>query len=128
MTRLVLIDTKNCIRGDTATLAAHSLEWAYASACGNGNVAELATVAARILDAKLGENSRAYSFSTFATKGNSDGYFVFECDLVADRAPPPLAEDAGAEAIAAVMTSCFYVGYVQRERLTMGPSALAGSS
>jgi hypothetical protein len=115
VTRLVLVDRQNRIRGDTAALISNSFAWAYASTCAHDDVANLATTAARILDANLGQIGRDYRFSTFATKGNLDGYFVFECDRAADRVPPTLA-DAGPEAITAVMTSCFYVGYVDRDR------------
>lgn len=89
VTHLVLVDKKNCVRGDTATLAAHSFAWAYASACaGKDDVPGLATVAARLLDAKLGRSGRGYSFSTFDSNGDSDGYFVFDCGRVADLCVP----------------------------------------
>ena len=115
MTRLVLLDRKNCIRGDTATLASRSFAWVYARARGNDDVADLATVAARIFDAKSGQIGHGYSFSTFAAKDDADGYYIFECDCAAERAPPALAAGAGPEATAAVMTACFYVGYVHRD-------------
>jgi hypothetical protein len=113
--RLVLIDKQNRVRGDTADLAAHSFAWAYASNCGKGDVANLATIAARLLDAKLGHASRGYSFSTFTSSRDSDGYFVFDCGCRAVRAPRILADGAGPEATAEVMTACFYVGYVRRD-------------
>jgi hypothetical protein len=113
--RLVLIDKQNRVRGDTANLGVRSFAWAYASTCGKVDVADLATVAARLLDAKLGHAGRGYSFSTFTSNGDSDGYFVFDCGRKADRTPPTLAEGAGPEATAAVMTACFYVGYVRRD-------------
>ncbi len=116
MTRLVLVDKKNCVRGDTATLASHSFAWAYASACGGkGDVPGLATLAARLLDAKFGRGGSGYSFSTFNSNGGSDGYFVFDCGRVADRAPPALADGANQDATYAVMTACFYIGYVRRD-------------
>jgi hypothetical protein len=81
-------------------------------------MADLATTAARILDANFGQSAHGYHFSTFAAKDDADGYFVFECDRAAERAPPALAENAGMEAAAAVMTACFYVGHVHRDLTT----------
>jgi len=119
VTRLVLVDQQNHIRGDTAALTSNSFAWAYASVWSSDDMADLATTAARILDANLNQIGRAYSFSPFAPKGDSDGYFVFECDRAAERAPAALAEDAGMEATTAVMTACFYVGYVHRDLTTL---------
>jgi hypothetical protein len=118
MTRLVLVDRQNRVRGDTAALTSNSFAWAYASACGSDDMADLATTAARILDANFGQSAHGYHFSTFAAKDDADGYFVFECDRAAERAPPALAENAGMEAAAAVMTACFYVGHVHRDLTT----------
>lgn len=116
MARFVLIDKENRIRGDTAKFASRSRAWAYASVRTRNNVAGLATLAARLLDARRGNRCRAYRFSAFAPNGDSDGYFVFDCGPVADRAPEPLPDNAEPEAAAAVMTACFYVGYVRRDR------------
>lgn len=79
-------------------------------------MADLAALAARLLDARRGKRSRAYRFSAFAPNGDSDGYFIFDCGPVADRAPEPLSEDAEPEAAATVMTACFYVGYIHRDQ------------
>ena len=114
MARFVLIDKENRIRGDTAKFASRA--WAYASVCTRNNAAGLATLAARLLDARRGNRSRAYRFSAFAPNGDSDGYFIFDCGPLADRAPEPLSEDAEPEAATAVMTACFYVGYIHRCR------------
>ena len=115
MTCLVLIDKQNRVRGDTAVLASHSFAWVYASAWGKNAVEDLATVAARLLDAKLGQTGGAYTFSSFASKGDSDGYFIFDCGRTADWAPAPFSDNAESGATAAVMTACFYVGYVRRD-------------
>lgn len=116
MARFVLIDKENRIRGDTAKFASRSRVWAYASARAGNDIARVATLAARLLDARRGNRSRAYRFSAFAPDGDSDGYFIFDCGPVADRAPEALSDDAEPEAATAVMTACFYVGYVRRCR------------
>ncbi|TLG71251.1 hypothetical protein [Methylocystis sp. B8] len=110
--RLVLIDKKNRICGDTAALSPRcSYAWAYATTRGKPDIEGLVLIAARLLDESLGKTCRAYKFSTFETKGDSDGYFVFDCDCY--QAAP--ADLDGPAAMVAVMTSCFYVGYVRRD-------------
>ena len=74
----------------------------------------LAEIAAeeRKLDETLA--CRAYEFSTFEANGDSEGYFVFDCDCEGHRAPPVVSDlAADLETTAAVMTGCFYVGYVR---------------
>lgn len=114
LVRFVLIDKKNRVRGDTATFASRSRAWAYASTRARNDTASLATLAARLLDARCGKRSRTYRFSAFAPSGDLDGYFVFDCGHLADRAPKALSGGADPEATAAIMTACFYVGYVLR--------------
>ena len=93
-----------------------SYAWAYATTRSKYNVEGLATIAARLLDESLGKTCRAYKFSTFEANGNSDGYFVFDCGCDGDRAPPVMSDlAADPETTAAVMTGCFYVGYVRRD-------------
>ncbi|MGJ0396248.1 MAG: hypothetical protein ACR65U_08490 [Methylocystis sp.] len=116
LVRLVLIDKENRIRGDTAKFASRSRAWAAASARARNNLKDVATLAARLLDARLGKKGRSYRFSAFAPKAESDGYFIFDCGDRATNRPEPLSDNAEPEAAAAVMTACFYVGYVHRCR------------
>ena len=110
LARIVLIDKKNRVCGDTAAFSPLcSYAWAYATTCGKPDIKGLAPIAARLLDESLGKTCSAYKFSTFETNGDSDGYFVFDCDCYR-AAPPDLGDPA---ATVAVMMSCFYVGYVR---------------
>ncbi len=48
--------------------------------------------------------------------GLRSGLFVFDCDYEWDNAPPVVTYGVDPqEAISAVMTGCFYVGYVRRD-------------
>lgn len=110
--RLVLVDKKNRVCGDTAAfLQRCAYAWACATTRGKPDIEGLAHVAARLLDESLGKTCRAYKFSTFESNGDSDGYFIFDCDCY-QAAPTDLGDPA---ATVAVMTSCFYVGYVRRD-------------
>lgn len=112
LARLVLLDKKNRVCGDTAAFSPRcSYAWAYASTCCKPDIKGLAPIAARLLDESLGKTCRAYKFSTFESNGGSDGYFVFDCDCY-QAAPADLGDPA---ATAAVMMSCVYVGYVRRD-------------
>lgn len=113
--RLVLIDKNNQVCGDTAALALRFPEWnEIAAEYSKDNVEGWATVAARLLDERLGRHCRDYKFSPFAPKGASEGYFVFDCDGDESRAPPVILDGVDPEDITPkVMTACFYVGYVR---------------
>ena len=118
MARLVLIDKKSVrVCGDTAALAPRFPEWAKIAAENSKDKLEgLATVAARLLDENRGIGCRLYKFSPFAANDASEGYFVFDCDYEWDNAPPVVTYSVDPkEAIGAVMTGCFYVGYVRCE-------------
>jgi len=115
VTRLVLVDHENRVRGDTAAIMADSAEWALLEDDIRSVIAspaELAIRAARLVDRRHGRICRAYGFTAFAAN-NADGYFVFNCD--AHRAPPAIVDDGDdLAATAAVMTACFYLGFVSR--------------
>jgi hypothetical protein len=112
-TRLVLIDKKNEIRADTAALSLESREWAEIAAHGEHDHRDLAIRTARFLDERCGKTCRCYSFTPFAMDG-SEGYFVFDCNV--DRAPLAIFESEALDATTAVMTACFYIGYVRCHR------------
>lgn len=115
MTRLVLVDRLNRVRGDTAAMMSDSAEWTLAAndiRSVTANPAELAIRAAQAVDRRHGRICQAYDFTAFA-EDNADGYFVFDCD--AHRAPPAIVDDEDDPAATnAVMTACFYLGFVRR--------------
>ena len=118
--RLVFVDSEsNRVCGDTAALAARCPEWVEASSH-DTDLESLARTAARLLDESSDKTFRTYQFVSFAPQGHSKGYFVFRCECEGDRALPPVSDQSDpADTISAVMTSCFYVGYVQSDILIM---------
>lgn len=110
------MDRANRVCGDTAAMTSHAPEWAVPGtndkSAGAVRQADLAIRAAQLLDRRLGRTCRAYGFSAFATS-DADGYFVFDCDshLAPDAIPDEACDPA---TTTAVMTACFYVGYVSR--------------
>ena len=113
--RLVLIDKQtNRVCGDTSAFASSRFdEWEAAAARGKDDLEALATIAARLLDESLGKTCRAYEFSTFEAKGETDGYFVYDCDYEAYQGTPGMSGLADPAAMVEVVTRCFYVGYVR---------------
>jgi hypothetical protein len=114
LTRFVLIDEKNRVCGDSAELALRSRDWAEIAAAQDGNIEEMAIRAARLLDKNRnsGHAGQAYEFVPFAGGDDANGYFIFDC--TGDRAPPAIREAAhGLDATVAVMTACFYRGFVR---------------
>jgi hypothetical protein len=111
--RLVFIDSEtNRVCGDTAALATRSPEWINA-AVRERDPERLARTAARLLDESLGRTYRTYNFASFAPRDSSAGYFVFRCDCEGVHFPLVASDQSDStQAVSAVMTSCFYVGYV----------------
>lgn len=118
--RLVLVDSEsNRVCGDTASLAARFPEWAEASTR-DRDIERLAKTAARLLDESSGKTFRTYDFASFAPRDNSKGYFVFQCEREGERALPPVSDQSDpADALSAVMTSCFYIGHVRTDILVI---------
>lgn len=111
--RLVLVDGNiDRVCGDTLSFAAHSIEW-MRSTTRDRDVEAMSKTAARLFDESIGKTHRVYNFASFAPEGKSDGYFIYLCDDQGDRAIPVVSDISDEAArISAVLTSCFYVGYV----------------
>lgn len=111
--RLILIDGKSDrVCGDTLSFAPYSIEWLKATTRYR-DLEVMSKTAARLLDEASGKTYRVYDFTSFAPQGNSEGYFIYLCDDQGDRAIPVISnisDDIGV--IGAILTSCFYVGYV----------------
>jgi hypothetical protein len=100
------------ICGDTLNLACDSDKWP-GSATGGVDIESMSTTAARLLDERAGKTYRIYDFASFVPVGNSSGYDIYLCNGQGNRAIPPISgvsDDAGL--MGAILTSCFYVGYV----------------
>ena len=115
MKRLVLVDrTSNRVCGDTSAPGAHARNWASIVAQLDDDTAGLAATAARLLDQSLGKTARDYIFTPFAADRESDGYLIFDCSGCEDGSASIMSDQVDPdEAIYAIMTSCFYVGYVR---------------
>jgi hypothetical protein len=102
MKRLVLVDrTSNRVCGDTSALEPHARNWAAIIAELDDDTAGLAAWAARFLH-------------ILAADRDSDGYLIFDCSGCEDGSASILSDQVDTdEAIYAIMTSCFYVGYVR---------------
>ena len=116
MKRLVLVDrTSNRVCGDTSALGPHARNWAAIVAELDDDTAGLAACAARFLDQSLGKTAGEYIFTPFAADRDSDGYLIFDCSGCEDGSASIMSDQVDTdEAIYAIMTSCFYVGYVRR--------------
>lgn len=117
MKRLVLVDrTSNRVCGDTSAPGPQARNWAAIVAQLDDDTAGVAACAARLLDQNLGKTARDYIFTPFAADPNSDGYLIFDCSGCEDGTPSIISDQVDPdEAIYAIMTSCFYVGYVRRD-------------
>jgi hypothetical protein len=115
--RLVLVDrTRNRICGDTSAPGPHARTWASIVAQLDDDTAGLATCAARLLDKSLGKEPCDYLFAPFVADQDSDGYLIFDCSGCEDTPASIMSDQVDPnEAIYAIMTSCFYVGYVRRD-------------
>ena len=70
----------------------------------------------RVCWTRVGKTARDYIFTPFATDRESDGYLIFDCSGCEDGSASIMSDQVDPdEAIYAIMTSCFYVGYVRRD-------------
>lgn len=111
--RLILIDrASDHICGDTLNLACGS-EKSLESVITSADIESMSKAAARLLDERAGRTFRSYDFSSFAPVGNSSGYYIYLCNSQGNRAIPPISGVSDDVALmGAILTSCFYVGYV----------------